>query len=82
MGRAGTRKEEVAGGWRRLRNEEICNLCTSPNIIIVIKLKKMGWVGHVVCMGEMKNLYKILVKAPERRDTSENLDIDGDTTLE
>jgi hypothetical protein len=41
------KKEEVAGGWRRLHNEELHNLCASPNIIRVIKLRMMRWVGHV-----------------------------------
>jgi len=42
----------VAGGWRRLQNEEVHNLYTSPNIII---LRRMRWAGHVAHMGEMRN---------------------------
>jgi hypothetical protein len=62
----------VAGGWRRLRNEELHNLYAAPNIIRVIKSRKMRLAGHVVCMGEMRNEYKILVgksewKIPLRR---------------
>jgi hypothetical protein len=48
-------------GWRRLHNEELQNLYTSPNIIRVIKLKRMRWVGHVAHMGEMRGTYSILV---------------------
>jgi hypothetical protein len=45
----GPKREEVAGGWRRLHNEELRNLYVSPNVIRVIKLRSMmGWVGHVV----------------------------------
>jgi hypothetical protein len=55
----------VAGGWRRLHNEELHNLFASPCIIKVIKSRRMGWVGHVACMGEMRNIYKILIGEPE-----------------
>jgi hypothetical protein len=51
----------VAGGWGRLHNEELHNLNASPNIIRVIKLRRMRWVGHVAHMGEMRNMYRILV---------------------
>jgi hypothetical protein len=51
----------VVGSWRRLHNEELHNLYASPNIIMVIKSRRMIWVGHVVHMGEMRNAYKILV---------------------
>jgi hypothetical protein len=56
----GPKKEEVAGGWRRLHNEELHNLYASPNIIRVIK-SRMRWAGHVERLGEMRNLDPILV---------------------
>jgi hypothetical protein len=61
----------VAGGWRRLRNEELHILYASPNIIIPIKLR-MIWAGHIARMGEMKNTYSIMIgrlegKRPLRR---------------
>jgi hypothetical protein len=59
------RRVEVAGGWRRLHNEKLHNLYTSPDIIRVIKSKRMRWVGHVACMGEIRNAYNILVGKPE-----------------
>jgi len=51
----------VAGNWRRLRNEELHNLYTSPDIIRVIKSRGMRWAGHVVRIGEVRNAYKVLV---------------------
>jgi hypothetical protein len=61
------KKEEVAGGWRRLHNEELCNLYTSPSIIRVIKLKGMRWTRHAARMEEMKNVYNILVGEPKEK---------------
>jgi hypothetical protein len=45
------KREEVVGGWRRLRNEELHNLYTSPIIIRVVKSSKMRWKGNVARMG-------------------------------
>jgi hypothetical protein len=50
----GPRREEVAGDWRKLHNEEICDFYASPNINRVKKSRRMRWVGHVAHMGEMK----------------------------
>jgi hypothetical protein len=54
----GTKK---GGSWRKLHNEEFHNLYASPNIITVIKLRRMRWAGSVACRGEMKKAYKVLV---------------------
>jgi len=56
-------REEGAGGWRRLHNEEFHNLYTC--IIRVMKLRRMMWTGHIAFMGEMRNVHKILVRKPE-----------------
>jgi hypothetical protein len=56
---------EVAGDWRRLHSEELRNLYASPNIISVIKSRRVRWAGHVARMGEMRNSYKVLVGQPE-----------------
>jgi hypothetical protein len=56
----GAKREEVAGGWRRLHNEEL-HLYTSLNIIRAIKGRRMGELGHVARMGEIRNLYNTLV---------------------
>jgi len=57
----GPKREEVVGAWRRLHNEEFHNLYTSPNIVGVIKSRRMRWAGHVTCMGGVRNVYNILV---------------------
>jgi hypothetical protein len=56
----GTKGKKGAGCWWRPHNEELHNLYT-PNNILVIKSRKMGWAGHVTRMGEMRNTYNILV---------------------
>jgi hypothetical protein len=48
----GLKRDEVTGAWRKLHNEELNNLSSSPSIIRIIKSRKMRWVGHVVLMGE------------------------------
>jgi len=48
----GTRRDEVAGEWRRLHNEELNDLYSSPTIVRVIKSRRMRWTGHVARMGE------------------------------
>jgi hypothetical protein len=63
----GPKREEVAGGWRRLHNEELHNLYTSPNIIRVIKSRRIRWAEHVALMSGMTNSYKMLVGKPEGR---------------
>jgi len=48
----GPRRDEVTGDWRKLHNEAINDLYSSPNIVRVIKSRRMRWAGHVACMGE------------------------------
>jgi len=61
----GPRKDEVTGEWRRLRNEELNDLYTSPNIVRVIKSRRMRWARHVARMGEERGMYRVLVGKPE-----------------
>jgi len=56
----GRRRDEVTGEWRRLYNEELNDLYSSPNIVRVIKSRRMRWVGHVVRMGEGWGVYRVL----------------------
>jgi hypothetical protein len=61
----GPKREEVAGGWRTLHNEELHSLYTSPNVITVIRSRRMRWVGDVTRIGDIRNAYKILVGKTE-----------------
>jgi hypothetical protein len=61
----GPKRDGVTGGWRKLHNEELHNLCSSPSIIRMIKSRRMRWVGHVARMGEKTNVYRLLVGEPE-----------------
>jgi len=56
---------EASGEWRRLRNEELWVLYCSPNIIRVIKSRRMKWAGHVARMGERRGVYRVLVRTRE-----------------
>jgi len=63
----GPKRDEVTGEWRKLHNEELNNLYFSPNIVRVIKSRRMRWEGHVARMGEGRGVYRVLVGKPERR---------------
>jgi hypothetical protein len=59
------KKDEVTGGWRKLHNEELHGLYSSPSIIRVIKARGVRWAGHVARMEEVRGAYNILVGRPE-----------------
>jgi hypothetical protein len=61
------RRDEVTGEWRRLHNKELYALYSSPNIIPVIKSRRLRWAGHVARMGERRGAYRALVGKPEGR---------------
>jgi hypothetical protein len=79
----GPKSDEVTGDWRKLHKEELHNLY-SPNLIRMIKSRRMKWAGHVAGMGEKRNAYRILVGKPEgkrplrrpRRKWVDNIKID------
>ena len=55
----------MTGELRRLLNEELRDLYCSPNVIRVIKSRRIGWAEHVACMGEKMLVYRLLVGKPE-----------------
>jgi hypothetical protein len=57
----GPKREEVAGGRRRLHSEELHNLYASQNIITVTKSRRMRWAAYVACMVGMRNAYNIFI---------------------
>ena len=57
----------MTGEWRRVHNEELNDLYSSPNIVRVIKSRGMKWAGHVARMGEESGVYRVLVGKPEGR---------------
>jgi len=61
----GPRRDEVTGECRRLHYEELNDLYCSPNIVRVIKWRRMRWVGHVARMGEERGMYRVLVGKPD-----------------
>jgi hypothetical protein len=65
----GSKRDEVTGGWRKLRDEQLHNLYSSPNITRIIKSRRMRWAGHIARIGEerkkKKNSYRILVGKPD-----------------
>jgi len=63
----GPKRDEVTGEWRRLHNEELNDLYCSPNIIWVIKSRRMEWAVHVARMGERISVYRVLVRKSEGR---------------
>jgi hypothetical protein len=63
LGLRGTREWE----WRKLHNEELNDLHSSPNIVWVIKSRRMRWMAHVAFMGEQRDVYRVLVGKPEAK---------------
>jgi len=63
----GPKRDEVTWEWRKLLNEELTDLYCSPNIMRVIKSRRMKWAGHVARMGDGRGVYRVLVEKPERK---------------
>jgi hypothetical protein len=77
-------KREEDRSWRKLHNDELHSLYSSPNIVRVIKSRRMRWAGYVACMGEGRGVYRVLVGRAEgkrplgrpRRRWEDNIKID------
>jgi hypothetical protein len=63
----GPERDEATGEWRRLHNEELNDLYSSPNIMQVIKSRRVRWAGYVTRMGVKRGAYRILVGRPGER---------------
>jgi hypothetical protein len=61
----GPKRDEVTGELRKLHNEELRDLYSSPSVIRIIKSRRMRWAGHVARMGEKRNACRLLVRKPE-----------------
>jgi len=59
------KRAEVTGEWRKLHNEELNDLYSLPNIVWVVKSRRMRWAGHVARMGENRGVHRVLVGKPE-----------------
>jgi hypothetical protein len=65
LGIFGPKRDEMTGGWRKLHNEELRNLYSSPSIIRIIKSRRMRCARNVARMGEKRNAYRILMGKPD-----------------
>ena len=80
----GPKMDEVTGEWRKLHNEELSDLYSLPNIVRVVKSRRMRWARHVARMGEGGGVYRVLVGKPEgkrpmgrpRRKWEDNIKMD------
>ena len=57
----GSKRDKVTVEWRKLHNEELNDQYSPPNIVRVIKSRRMGRAGHVAHMGERRGVYRVLV---------------------
>jgi len=72
----GPKRDKVTGDWRKLHNEELNDLYSSPNIVQVLK-SRIGWVGLVARMGKKRSVCRVLVGKPEGKNHLEYPGVDG-----
>jgi hypothetical protein len=77
----GLKRDEVTGEWRRLHNEELYDLYCSPNIIRMIKSRRMRWAGHVARLGDRKGACRVSWGDMREGDHLEDLGVDGKIIL-
>ena len=73
----GPKREEVTGEWRKLHDEELSDLYSLPNIVRVVKSRRMRWAGHVARMGEGIDVHRVLGGNLKERDHWGDPDVDG-----
>ena len=73
----GPRRDGVTEEWRKLHNEELNDLYSSPSIVREIKSRRLRWAGHVACMEEGRGAHKVLVGKHERKNQWGDQDVDG-----
>jgi hypothetical protein len=61
--------DELTGEWKKLHNEELSDLYSLPNIVRVVKSRRMRWAGHVLRLGEGRGVHRVLVGEPEGETT-------------
>jgi hypothetical protein len=74
-------KREEDDSWGKLYNDELHSLYSEPNIVRVIKSRRMRWAGHVARMGEGRGIYRVWFGGPKVRDHWEDLSVGGRITL-
>jgi len=80
----GPKRDMVTGEWRKLHNEELMDLYSLPNIVRMVKSRRMRWAGHVACVGEGRGVHRVLMGKPEgkrplgrpRRRWEDNIKLD------
>ena len=63
----GPKRDEVTGEWRKLHNEELSDGYSLPNIVRVVKSRRMRWARHVARMGKGREVHRVLVRKPEEK---------------
>ena len=77
----GPKRDKVTGEWRKLHNENLSDRYPLPNIVRVLKSRRMRWAGHVARMGQGRGVYSVLVGKPEERDHWGDPNADGKIIL-
>jgi hypothetical protein len=73
----GPKRDELTGEWGKLHIEELNDLYSAPNIVQMIKSRRIRWVGHVARLWKRRGVHGVLVGKPEGRDLLEDLGVEG-----